>query len=49
MPTRSISGEAVAKAIASASSMPGSQSRMMGVLTSRRYRTDFLLLAAAST
>jgi hypothetical protein len=32
IPASSIPGEAVAKAIASASSMPGSQSRMMVVL-----------------
>jgi hypothetical protein len=32
MPASSISGEPAAKQIASASSMPGSQSRMMGML-----------------
>ena len=48
MPTRSISGEAVANAIASASSMPGSQSRMMGVLTNQKVPNGSMFHASAS-
>ena len=42
-------GEAVAKAIARASSMPGSQSRMMGVLTNQKVPNGCVFHAPAST